>query len=233
MLINEYRAFICSNPGCFSVEQLEADAKTIKDSLNSAPHLSSLPKDVSDLQGSVATFGSTLQDVQSSLKVVKQEHEKLQIDVKEASSSISNFKNEVAVLHNQTMLEGSGAEGTNGVTWGETITKLRHQMEVLNMAVSSVNSSLLSHVDESQSSLQKLQTSAPLQDDIHNVRKRVAALETWKETAEPDMTTRISNLSAITTQIQLTSNQQEHMLQNLTQVKLVLPVFFFEFLKFF
>nr|XP_045601844.1 coiled-coil domain-containing protein 18-like isoform X2 [Procambarus clarkii] len=74
------------------VEQLETDVKVIKDSLSSAPQLSSLPKDVADLQGSVATFGSTLQDVQSSLKVVKQDHQKLSSNVKEATNAIDNFK---------------------------------------------------------------------------------------------------------------------------------------------
>lgn len=74
------------------VEQLEIDVKTIKDSLSSAPQLSSLPKDVANLQGSVATFGSTLQDVQSSLKVVKQDQDKLSEDMKVASASIDSVK---------------------------------------------------------------------------------------------------------------------------------------------
>lgn len=76
----------------FQVEELEADVKSIKNSLSSAPQLSSLPKDVADLQDSVATFGSTLQDVQSSLKVIKTDHEKISSSVKEASSAITSVK---------------------------------------------------------------------------------------------------------------------------------------------
>ncbi|XP_064096871.1 uncharacterized protein LOC135208521 isoform X2 [Macrobrachium nipponense] len=198
------------------VEQLEADAKTIKDSLSSAPHLSSLPKDVSDLQGSVAKFGSTLQDVQSSLKVVKQEHEKLQIDVKDASSSINNFKHEISVLHNQTAIEAIG-EGGLGATLGETVSKLRHQMEALNLAVSSVNSSLMSHIDDSSTSMQKIETMTQSKGEIHNVTKRLATLEQWRNIIDPDIPDRITNLSTVTNQLQSTIDQQEHLLQNLTQ----------------
>ncbi|XP_066973096.1 EF-hand calcium-binding domain-containing protein 14 isoform X1 [Macrobrachium rosenbergii] len=199
------------------VEQLEADAKTIKDSLSSAPHLSSLPKDVSDLQGSVAKFGSTLQDVQSSLKVVKQEHEKLQIDVKDASSSINNFKHEISVLHNQTAIEAIGGEGGLGATLGETVSKLRHQMEALNLAVSSVNSSLMSHIDDSSTSMQKIESMTQSKGEIHNVTKRLATLEQWRNIIDPDIPDRITNLSTVTNQLQSTIDQQEHLLQNLTQ----------------
>lgn len=195
------------------VEQLEVDAKTIKDSLSSAPHLSSLPKDVSDLQGSVATFGSTLQDVQSSLKVVKQEHEKLQTDVNDASSSISSFKHEISVLHNQTTIE----DGGNGATLSETVSKLRHQMEALNNAVSSVNSSLISHVDDSQTNMQKFESIAQSEKSLHNVTKRLATLERWRDTIDPDLSTQITNLSTVTTHLQSTIDQQEHTLRNLTQ----------------
>lgn len=45
----------------FQMAVLEGGVKGIKDSLNTSPQLSSLPKDVAALQGSVATFGSTLQ----------------------------------------------------------------------------------------------------------------------------------------------------------------------------
>ncbi|XP_068235280.1 EF-hand calcium-binding domain-containing protein 14-like [Palaemon carinicauda] len=198
------------------VEQLEADAKTIKDSLSSAPHLSSLPKDVSDLQESVTKFGSTLQDVQSSLKVVKQEHEKLQIDVKDASSSINNFKHEISVLHNQTAIEVIGGEGL-GATLGETVSKLRHQMDALNLAVSSVNTSLMSHIDDSSTSMQKIEAMTQSKGEIHNVTKRLATLEQWRNIIDPDIPDRITNLSTVTNQLQSTIDQQEHLLQNLTQ----------------
>ncbi|XP_045601843.1 EF-hand calcium-binding domain-containing protein 14 isoform X2 [Procambarus clarkii] len=198
------------------VEQLETDVKVIKDSLSSAPQLSSLPKDVADLQGSVATFGSTLQDVQSSLKVVKQDHQKLSSNVKEATNAIDNFKEEISLLQNQTLME-VGREGGKGASLGETVVALRNKMSSFNTAVSAINVSLQSNAKASSANKFKLESIEQSHIDMINVTQRLSTLETLHRKVDPTLPSQIANLSAAVARLQDTSDQQAHTLHNLTQ----------------
>ncbi|XP_069978853.1 EF-hand calcium-binding domain-containing protein 14 isoform X2 [Penaeus vannamei] len=200
------------------VEQLEIDVKTIKDSLSSAPQLSSLPKDVANLQGSVATFGSTLQDVQSSLKVVKQDQDKLSEDMKVASASIDSVKKEISVLHNQTAMDGGRESGFGGSeTVGEAVVNLKQHVNSLTSAVGAVNASLHSHIDEASTSLHKLKNIGVSAADLNNVTQRMTTMEAWRETIDSSLTPQVTNLSLTTSQLQASSDHHSQILQNVTQ----------------
>ncbi|XP_042217464.1 coiled-coil domain-containing protein 18-like isoform X2 [Homarus americanus] len=199
------------------VEQLESDVKRIKDSLSSAPQLSSLPKDVVDLQGSVATFGSTLQDVQSSLKVVKQDHEKLSSNVKEATNALDNFKEEISHLQNQTLMDVGREGGGKGATLGETVVSLRTNMNSLSSAITTINASVISHAKETSANKQKLESIQQSNTDLSNVSQRLSNLESWHRKIDPTLPSQISNLTTALTQLQETTDQHAHTLQNLTQ----------------
>ncbi|XP_042861347.1 uncharacterized protein LOC122246690 [Penaeus japonicus] len=200
------------------VEQLEIDVKTIKDSLSSAPQLSSLPKDVANLQGSVATFGSTLQDVQSSLKVVKQDQDKLSENMKVASASIDTVKKEMSVLHNQTVMDGGRESGFSGTeTVGEAVVNLKQRVNSLTSAVGAVNTSLHSHIDEASTSLHKLESVGVSAADLNNVTQRMTTMEAWRETIDSSLTPQVTNLSLTTAQLQANSDHHSQILQNVTQ----------------
>ncbi|XP_071513154.1 uncharacterized protein [Panulirus ornatus] len=199
------------------VEQLETDVKGIKDSLSSAPQLSSLPKDVADLQGSVATFGSTLQDVQSSLKVIKQDHEKLSSNVKEATNAIDNFKEDISLLQNQTLMDVGREGGGNGATLGETVVTLRNRMNTINSVITAINTSLVSHINESSVNKHKLESIEHSDSNLSNVTKRLSTLETWHQKIVPALLSQIANLTTTMALLQETTDQQAHTLQNLTK----------------
>lgn len=199
------------------VEQLETDVKIIKDSLSSAPQLSSLPKDVADLQGSVATFGSTLQDVQSSLKVVKQDHEKISSNVKEATNAIDNFKEEISLLKNQTFMEVGREGGGNGAYLGETVVALRNKMESFSTAITAFNISLQSNIKESSANKLKLKSIEQSHIDMNNVTQCLSTLEILHNSIDPTLPSQIANLNTSVAQLRDTMNQQAYTLQNLTQ----------------
>ena len=56
--------------------------------------------------------------------------------------------------------------------------------------------------------------------EIHNVTKRLVTLEQWRSIIDPDIPDKITNLSTVSHKIQSTIDQQEHLLQNLTQVNI-------------
>lgn len=204
------------------VDLLEGGVKGIEDSLNTSPQLSSLPKDVAALQGSVATFGSTLQDVQSSLKVIKKDHNKLTFDVREAASTIDRLREDISLLHNQTVMENTGSGGGGGggtpATLGESVVQLREKMDSLTTAVNSINSSFTQQATDTSLTNQRLQSLEESSTSTSaNLSQRLSSLETWHSLVSPALPSHITNLSSAVASLQDDALHQAHTVHNLTQ----------------
>lgn len=199
------------------VDLLEGGVKGIENSLNTSPQLSSLPKDVAALQGSVATFGSSLTDAQSSLEEIRKEHDKLTVDVREAANTIERLKEDISVLQNQTVMEHSGGRGSPA-TLGESVLALKEKMDSLTSAITSINASFSQQTTDTSLTNHRLQSLEEVSTNMSaNLSQRVSSLEAWHSLVTPDLPSHISNLSTTVASLQDTSLLQSHAVHNLTQ----------------
>ncbi|KAK8396540.1 hypothetical protein O3P69_005526 [Scylla paramamosain] len=199
------------------VDLLEGGVKGIENSLNTSPQLSSLPKDVAALQGSVATFGSSLTDAQSSLEEIKKEHDKLTVDVREAANTIEKLREDISVLQNQTVMEHSGGRGSPA-TLGESVVALKEKMDSLTSAITSINASFNQQATDTSLTNHRLQSLEEASTNVSaNLSQRVSSLEAWHSLVTPDLPSHITNLSTTVASLQDASLLQSHAVHNLTQ----------------
>ncbi|KAF2355863.1 hypothetical protein FHG87_013381 [Trinorchestia longiramus] len=75
------------------VEQLKTEVSSLQSSVQASPLLTSLPQDVQALQSSVASFGSTLQDLQTAVKSLRTLQQSTGADLSDMKSSMHKLEN--------------------------------------------------------------------------------------------------------------------------------------------
>ncbi|XP_050686663.1 uncharacterized protein LOC126980600 isoform X2 [Eriocheir sinensis] len=200
------------------LEVLEGGVKGIRDSLNTSPQLSSLPKDVAALQGSVATFGSTLQDVHSSLENIKKDHDTLTSSVKSSASSIDRLKEDISQLHNDTALRRT-SDGAAPATVGEGVVDLQEKVETVTTAITAINTTFAQQTSLATTTTRKLESLEESSAVVRaNLTQQVSYLDRWRNTVLPALTSQVTNLTSAVASLQQTSNMLEERVLNLTQV---------------
>ncbi|XP_076033931.1 EF-hand calcium-binding domain-containing protein 14-like isoform X3 [Oratosquilla oratoria] len=182
------------------VAALEEGVQGIKASLSNAPQLSSLPKDVQALQDSVSTFGSSIQDVQSSLKVMAKQHQQLDQDLRKANTRIDTVKEE---SHKEVAARSS----------------LQEQVQTIHGDIDSVNATVATHVQIVMPNLDKLkEKEKSLEGAMSNLTQQLTELEGTCKQLHPDMLVpQLNNASALITQLQHTTSQHANLIKNITQ----------------
>ncbi|XP_018013267.1 uncharacterized protein LOC108670316 [Hyalella azteca] len=102
------------------VDKLQVEVSSLQSSVQASPLLSSVPQDVQALQVSVASFGSTLQDLQSALRAGK-------ADQSTAHSDLQLVKAAVSALQEATTLPSEAGGGPVGAA----VTALQRHLQAL------------------------------------------------------------------------------------------------------